>query len=154
MAHRQLGTFTTIDGPDSGKGHATISVKVPENNTKAARQSAIYVGPRLVLIRQTTAEKVPAIYDGGVVGAALSVPSVRRLAFNGLFTIFGTDFAPAGTALGATLVDGALSDVIGGVCVTFNGDRLPIINVYPGQITAVAPPMYCPPPAILPWISV
>ncbi len=81
----------------------------------------------------------PRIFSGGVVGAGLSVPKVRYLAPNGLYTIFGENFAQpgAGWQVGpGDLVGGQVLPVrFQGVCVEVGGTPAPLIHVYPGQIS-------------------
>jgi uncharacterized protein (TIGR03437 family) len=84
----------------------------------------------------------PRILSGGVVGAGLSVPKVRHLAPNGLYTIFGENFAQPGGGwqVGpADLVNGQLPIRFQGVCVGVGGTLAPLIHVYPGQVSFQAP---------------
>ena len=88
----------------------------------------------------------PTIASGGVVSAGLSVPVVQTLSPNGIATIFGTNFAPAGTAAQVgtpDLVNGSVPTNFAGICVLVGTVRAPIFAVYPGQINfqvpAVAP---------------
>lgn len=81
----------------------------------------------------------PKISAGGIVGAGLSTPPVQAITANSIFSIFGTDFAPAGTFKGAELVNGRLSTNVGGVCVEVAGARAPLFFVSAGQLNAQAP---------------
>ncbi len=92
----------------------------------------------------------PRILSGGVVGAGLSVPKVRQLSPNGLYTIFGENFAQPGGGwqVGpADLVNGQLPTRFQGVCVRVgvtpsapsSGTLAPLIHVYPGQVSFQAP---------------
>jgi uncharacterized protein (TIGR03437 family) len=84
----------------------------------------------------------PRIFSGGIVGAGLSVPAVRHLAPNGLYTIFGENFAQpgGGWAVGpADLVNGQVPTRFQGVCVRVGGALAPVIHVYPGQVSFQAP---------------
>ncbi|MEK7753992.1 MAG: hypothetical protein AAB654_18865, partial [Acidobacteriota bacterium] len=84
----------------------------------------------------------PRILSGGVVGAGLSVPKVRQLSPNGLYTIFGENFAQPGGGwqVGpADLINGALPTRFQGVCVRVGGAVAPVIHVYPGQVSFQAP---------------
>ncbi len=77
-----------------------------------------------------------------VVGAGLSNPSVGQISANGLITIFGENFAPAGTLLsvgGADLVGGKLPTKFGGLCVEIAAQRAPVFVVTAGQINAQTP---------------
>ncbi|HLK50705.1 MAG TPA: hypothetical protein VKT49_21340 [Bryobacteraceae bacterium] len=84
----------------------------------------------------------PAIGAAGVVGAGLSVPPVVQVASGGLISIFGQNFAPAGTAravAAADLQDGALPANLACTCVALNQHLAPMIFVSPGQINVQAP---------------
>ena len=138
------GAFTSVTDPTSGSGTATIDVIVSANSTKTLRQATVYVGPAAAVIRQTALDEVPTISDGGIAGGALSQPPVLKLAYNGIFSIFGQNFAPAGTGktVGpADYVNGLLPAAFNGVCVTVNGSLIPLLAVFPEQINAVAPPI-------------
>src|SRR5271165_201749 len=80
----------------------------------------------------------PAI--AAVVGAGLSVPSVKSVSPNGIFSIFGSNFAPAGTARGLTgsdIVNNTLPTSLAGVCVEAGGQRAGLFFVGSGQINAL-----------------
>jgi trimeric autotransporter adhesin len=84
----------------------------------------------------------PAISSGGITSAGLSTPPVQNLAPNAIVSIFGSNFAPAGTAreVGtADLVDGKIPTNLAGVCVEFDGQRAPIFDVFPGQLNVQVP---------------
>jgi uncharacterized protein (TIGR03437 family) len=84
----------------------------------------------------------PAIGMGGVVGAGLSTPAVASVSPNAIATIFGVNFAPAGTArqVGKSdLVNGDLPTTLAGVCVAVGNQPAPIFSVYPGQLNIQVP---------------
>ena len=84
----------------------------------------------------------PAIASGGVVGAGLSVPAVTRLSPDGLISIFGQNFAPAGTArglAGADVQSGSLPTNLGCTCVAVNHRLAPLLYVSPTLINVQAP---------------
>src|SRR5581483_8977414 len=84
----------------------------------------------------------PTIASGGVVSAGLSVPVVKTLTANGIATIFGTNFAPVGTAaqVGTSdLVNGSVPTNFAGICVLVGNIRAPIFAVYPTQINFQVP---------------
>ncbi len=64
---------------------------------------------------------------------------MKVLSPNAIVTIFGTNFAPAGTATQAGLVNGQLPTNVAGVCVEFGTVRAPIFAVYPSQINVQVP---------------
>jgi len=77
-----------------------------------------------------------------VVGAGLSVPPVKNLSANGLFTLFGTGFAASGPGVGASnLVNNTLPTNLANTCVEGGGTRWPLIYVSATQINAVADPL-------------
>lgn len=84
----------------------------------------------------------PKINAGGIVGAGLSVPAVTILASNGIATLFGDNFAPAGTAKqvgSGDLVNGRIPTNLAGACVQIGDQRAPMLNVYPGQLNIQVP---------------
>jgi uncharacterized protein (TIGR03437 family) len=77
-----------------------------------------------------------------LVSAGLSRPAVTALAVNSIATLFGNQFAAAGTALQAgpsDLVNGRLRTLFGGVCVLFGTTRAPIFAVFANQINFQMP---------------
>lgn len=84
---------------------------------------------------------VPKISSEGVVGASLS-PQKRTLAVGGIASIFGQNFAPAGTARrveNGDLVGGMVPTTLIGVCVELGQVRAPVFAVYPTQINFQVP---------------
>ena len=84
----------------------------------------------------------PHISAGGVVGGGLSVPRVTAVSPNAIISIFGANFAPAGTVklVGADdLVNGRLPTRLGGVCVQIGPDLARIFHVFPGQLNVQVP---------------
>jgi uncharacterized protein (TIGR03437 family) len=84
----------------------------------------------------------PRIFDDGVVGAGSSVPPVTTLAPNMLATVYGNNFAPAGTLRTlqpGDIANGRLPTVLAGACVTVGGTAAPVLAVLPGQINFQAP---------------
>jgi uncharacterized protein (TIGR03437 family) len=75
----------------------------------------------------------------GVIGAGLSVPPVAALSPNGIMSIFGSNFAPAGTAGQTLLVNGQVSTELDGVCVMVNSIAAPLFYVGPAQINFQVP---------------
>jgi uncharacterized protein (TIGR03437 family) len=84
----------------------------------------------------------PQVPPGSVVGAGLSTPVVTALSSNAIATVFGLDFAPAGTAkqVGTSdLENGQLPTAVNGVCVYVDGVAAPIFALYPNQINFQVP---------------
>jgi uncharacterized protein (TIGR03437 family) len=87
----------------------------------------------------------PAINNGGVVGVGGSVPAVTTITPGSLFSIYGQNFVPAGTGrevYPSEITNGMLPTNLLGVCVAVGGLSAPLLDVYPGQINAVAPNAY------------
>ena len=90
----------------------------------------------------STSATAPAISSGGIAGGGLSTPAVSAIAPSGIVSIFGLNFAPAGTArqVGSDdLVNGKIPVKLGGVCAQFGTTRAPILGVYPGQLNVQVP---------------
>lgn len=90
----------------------------------------------------TAAPNVPQIFTGGVVSAGLSSPAMQIASPNAILSIFGQNFAPAGTSRkvsGSDLVNGLVPNNLAGVCVLFGNARAPIFLVTPGQVNVQAP---------------
>jgi len=85
---------------------------------------------------------LPAISSGGIAGASGSVPPVAQISPGGLASIYGSNFAPAGTSrqvYGGDLVNGSLPTQLAGVCVQVGGLPAFITYVGPGQINIQVP---------------
>ena len=90
----------------------------------------------------------PAISSGGIAGIAGSVPAVTTISPGALFSIYGQDFVPAGTGRGVNsseIINGVLPTTLLGVCVSVEGVNATLLDVFPGQINAVAPNVGPPP---------
>lgn len=85
------------------------------------------------------ASNSPSIATGGIVSAGLSNPHVAVLSTNAIVSIFGANFAPAGTATQGSVVNGQIETNVAGVCVEFATVRAPIFAVYPTQINVQVP---------------
>ncbi len=84
----------------------------------------------------------PRVAAGGVVGVGGSIPPVKQISSNGLVSIYGENFAPAGTAraVGAEdIVGGRVPANLAGVCVEVAGQRAPVLAVYPNQLNIQVP---------------
>ncbi len=93
----------------------------------------------------------PLINQGGVLGAGLSTPAQRTVAVNGIASVFGSNFAPPGTAVqvgDGDLVNGKVPTTLAGACVTVGGVKAPIFLVYPGQINFQIPTVTAGPAAV------
>jgi uncharacterized protein (TIGR03437 family) len=84
----------------------------------------------------------PVVASGGVAGAGLSQPLVTQVSPDGLMSIFGQNFAPAGTSRGLTSADvanGQLPENLGCTCVEVNHHLAPLLFVSPTQVNFQAP---------------
>ncbi len=75
-----------------------------------------------------------------VVGGGLSVPAVTRLSPNGIFSVFGTGFAPPGTLrlLGnSDIVNNTVPAKLGSICVQAGGQNAGILGYTATQVNAV-----------------
>jgi uncharacterized protein (TIGR03437 family) len=84
----------------------------------------------------------PTIVSGGVDGAGGSVPAIAQISPGGLATIYGSNFAPAGTSQqvqASDLVNGVLPTSLAGTCVQIGSQMAFITYVSPGQINFQVP---------------
>lgn len=95
--------------------------------------------PTVTFSLTALASDSPSISTGGVTSAGLSNPPVNVLSPNAIVSVFGTNFAPAGTATQAGLVNGQLPTNVDDVCVEFDNVRAPIFAVFPGQVNVQVP---------------
>jgi len=119
-------------GLASGMYSGTITVSSPGSNSWLVQVS----------LTVSAAISGPQVSSGGIIGAGLSTPPVSALSSNAIASIFGTSFAPAGTARqvgSGDLVNGLLPTVVDGVCVFVNNVAAPIFALYSNQINFQVP---------------
>ena len=140
-------TFTVTSGS------ATLSLSTTSTDSNGSAGVAVTMGstPGPVVVTASaagvssvqfhltavTAVPLPTISAGGIMGAGGSTPPVTQLSPGGFATIFGSNFAPAGTfqqAQGSTW-----PTELGGVCVMVNGVPAFVTFVSPGQINFQVP---------------
>lgn len=145
-------TFTVTSGSaqlsatssvTDSKGQATVNVTLG-SAVGPVTVTAVTAGvPSVAFNLTVTATTGPQISAGGVVGAGLSVPPVTQLSSGAIVSIFGQNFAPAGSPLAQVgagdLVGGQVPTLFAGVCVEVNGQRAPILAVLPGQVNIQVP---------------
>lgn len=93
----------------------------------------------------------PRINPGGITGVGLSIPRVSAVSPNSLVSIFGTSFLLAGTGRRVNseeFVGGRLPTALLGVCVTFNGERAAMLDVFPTQLTVQVPQLLTASPTV------
>ena len=84
----------------------------------------------------------PRIAPGGVVGVGNSVPAIRALSANALISIYGENFSVPGTGRrvrAEEFVNGRLPEQFLGVCVSIDGRRAPLVDVFPTQLNVQVP---------------
>jgi uncharacterized protein (TIGR03437 family) len=137
-----LSNPTAITLPDGTAGiRVTLSASVGTFTVAASVSGLAPVTFNLTSVAAVS-PTAPAIAAGGVVGAGLSSPAVASVSPNAIATIFGVNFAPAGTArqVGKSdLVNGDLPTTLAGVCVLVGNQPAPIFSVYPGQLNIQVP---------------
>src|ERR1700722_17029541 len=135
------GAATVTPSPALTLNDGTVTAIVTlGSNPGAVTITAQSVGlPNVSFSVSALASNSPSISAGGVTSAGLSNPPVNVLSPNAIVSIFGSNFAPAGTASQAGLVNGQLPTNVAGVCVEFATVQAPIFAVYPGQINVQVP---------------
>ncbi len=83
---------------------------------------------------------MPLISSGGVL-LATGAPTVARISPNTLVSVFGREFAPAGTQASSPRLDasGRIAAELAATCLEIGGKRAPLFAVFPNQINAQAP---------------
>jgi len=85
---------------------------------------------------------LPAISAGGITGGAGSVPAIVVVSPGGFATVYGSNFAAAGTLRSVQaddLIGGKLPTTLAGVCVQVGGIPAYLTFVSPGQINFQVP---------------
>src|SRR5712692_6711838 len=91
-------TLSAVAAITDLNGIATVQVKLGANPGTVS-VSATANGLKLMgLVYRVVTGAAPRINSGGVAGAGLSVPAKTTVATNGIASVFGVEFAPAGTA--------------------------------------------------------
>jgi uncharacterized protein (TIGR03437 family) len=140
-------------------GNATVSPSSAITNVNGVASATVTLGDKAgAVVISASTSGLPAltfnittnavvavptaqISPAGVVGAGL-YPGKRSLSPGGIATIFGQNFAPAGTARkveAADLVDGKVPTVFAGICVQVGQARAPVFAVYPSQVNFQVP---------------
>jgi uncharacterized protein (TIGR03437 family) len=128
------GTASALVTLGSTSGAVTITATAGV----AGVSSVVFTATAIAAVSPTA----PRISSGGVVGAGLSTPPVTAIVPNAIVSIFGSKFAPDGTArqVGTgDLVGGKLPTNLGGVCALFGTQRAPLFAVFPGQLNVQVP---------------
>jgi uncharacterized protein (TIGR03437 family) len=136
--------------PASGTGSAAIQVSAAAASLAVGSYSgAITVtaagaanSPAVVQVSLTVTPAGPAVSSGGIVGGGGSIPAVVTISPGGLATIFGSAFAPPGTARAVQagdMVGGNLPTKLAGTCVEVDGKAGFLTFVSPGQINFQVP---------------
>jgi uncharacterized protein (TIGR03437 family) len=139
--------------PASGTGNATIQVSAAAASLAAGTYPGTITitadgagnSPAVVQVSLTVSQavSVPAIgSSGGIVGSGISLPAVTTISPGGFATIFGTLFAPPGTARAVQaddMVNGNLPTMLAGTCVQVDGKAGYLTYVSPTQINLQVP---------------
>jgi uncharacterized protein (TIGR03437 family) len=135
------GAATLSPSPALTLNDGTVSLLVTLGSTPgpATITATSYAVANLTFSITATVSDAPSILTGGITSAGLSNPPVDVLSPNAIVTIFGKNFAPTGTAIGAALVNGKLPTNLGGVCVEFGTVRAPIFTLFPSQLNVQVP---------------
>ena len=115
---------------------------IPGTITIQAQATGVVGVPVLSFSATALPSNAPGISAGGITSGGLSTPPVTALSPNAIVSIFGSNFAPAGTAreVGTgDLVNGQIPTNLAGVCAEFGGVRAPIFDVFPGQLNVQVP---------------
>ena len=110
------------------------------NGDGSSRGDSIYHAQVVIQPAEDGGGPAPAISSGGVVLATLA-PAVRKGAPNAIASVFGTEFAPAGTGVRNPLLDDndRIAAVLAETCVEVGGRRAPLFAVFPTQINFQIP---------------
>lgn len=140
------GALLELPALPSSAGSYTVNADAEGQTGGGAFQAAIRVddlGNEAVSAEcQGRGGLTPAISSGKIVGAGLGIPAVTQLSPDGLITIFGQNFAPAGTARGlngADIQNGQAPVNIGCTCVAVNHRLAPLTYASPTQINLQVP---------------
>ena len=134
-------TLTASTTYTDATGAAGVGITLG-NTPGAVVVTASVAGVPPVQFNLTATAPPPAISSGGIAGAGGSVPPVAMISPGGLASIYGSNFAPAGTSrqvYGGDLVNGSLPMQLAGVCVQVGGLPAFITYVGPGQINIQVP---------------
>jgi uncharacterized protein (TIGR03437 family) len=85
---------------------------------------------------------VPQLDDASIVGAGLSIPSVKALSTGGIMSAFGRNFGVGATfrkVETADLVNGKVPTTFAGVCVDLGGKRAPVFGASNTQVNFQVP---------------
>ena len=146
-------TFTVVSGT------ATLSKATVNTGTDGVASTVVLVGanaaglvtvravaaglnPVTFVLSPTAAVTAPTISSGGVAGAPLSGPPVKALSRNGIASVFGSNFAAAGTSKivsPADLDGGKIPINFAGVCVQVGAVKAPIYAVFANQVNFQVP---------------
>ncbi len=85
---------------------------------------------------------VPQLDDAAIVGAGLSIPSVKALSTGGIMSAFGRNFGVGATfrKVGTSdLVNGKVPTTFAGICVDLGGRRAPVFGASDTQVNFQVP---------------
>ena len=133
----KLTSFTSTDGIAS-----TVVVVGSDAGPVTVRASAAGLTPVTFTLTSTLGAVLPIVSSGGVAGAPLSTPAIRAVSPNAIASVFGTNFAPAGTSKivsASDLVNGRIPLNLAGVCVQVGAVKAPIYALFANQVNFQVP---------------
>ncbi len=137
-----LSKSTNFTGAD-GIAATVVAVGASATGAVTVRASAANLTPvTFTLTASAASSALPTVSSGGVAGAPLSTPAIRALSSNAIASVFGTNFAAAGTSriVGAgDLLAGKIPTTFAGVCVQVGAVRAPIYAVFANQVNFQVP---------------
>ena len=124
----------------SDVGAVTLAAAGNGANGVARTGDNIYEMQAVIQPADDSGGPAPSINPGGVVLSTLR-PAVTTGAPNAIATVFGTEFAPAGTSALAPQLDdaGKVATALAETCVEVGSRRAPLFAVTPGQINFQIP---------------
>jgi uncharacterized protein (TIGR03437 family) len=138
------GTATLSATSTTTDANGTAGISVTLGNAPGPVVITAALGSFSVVFHLTalTPTPLPTVSSGGVDGAGGSVPAVTAISPGGLASLYGINFAPAGTSRqvqGSDLVNGVLPTNLAGVCVQVDGQPAFLTYVNPGQVNIQVP---------------
>lgn len=136
-----LSKYTNFTGTD-GIAATVVAVGASATGAVTVRASAANLTPVTFTLTASAASALPTVSSGGVAGAPLSTPAIRAVSSNAIASVFGTNFAAAGTSRivgAADLQAGKIPTTFAGVCVQVGAVRAPIYAVFANQVNFQVP---------------
>jgi uncharacterized protein (TIGR03437 family) len=140
-----VATLSAVSTSTDASGAAGISVTLGNAPGPVVITATLGSFSVTFHLTATAATPLPTISTGGVDGAGGSVPAVTSISPGGFASLYGINFAPAGTSrsvLGSDLVNGILPTNLAGVCVQVDGLPAFLTYVSPAQVNIQVPAVH------------